>query len=53
VVAQDEATSVVHGMPRAAVEAGVVDTVLPLGEIAGYLARLARHARREADGERR
>lgn len=33
VIAQDEATSVVYGMPRAAVEAGVVDKVLPLEEI--------------------
>lgn len=33
VLAQDQATSVVYGMPRAAVEAGVVDRVLPLEEI--------------------
>jgi two-component system, chemotaxis family, protein-glutamate methylesterase/glutaminase len=33
VIAQDEATSVVWGMPRAAIEAGVVDWVLPLHEI--------------------
>lgn len=33
VLAQDQATSVVYGMPRAAVEAGVVDKVLPLEEI--------------------
>ena len=32
--AQDEATCVVYGMPRAAVELGVVDRVLPLPRIA-------------------
>jgi two-component system chemotaxis response regulator CheB len=34
VVAQDETTSVVFGMPKAAIEAGVVDVVLPLDGIA-------------------
>ncbi|WP_297503783.1 chemotaxis response regulator protein-glutamate methylesterase [Ferrovum sp.] len=34
-IAQDEATSVVYGMPRAAVEVGAVDEILPLGAIAG------------------
>jgi len=38
VVAQDEATSDVYGMPHAAAQAGVVDTVLPLDNIAPYLA---------------
>lgn len=37
VFAQDEATSVVFGMPRAAIEAGVVDRVLPLEGIARHL----------------
>lgn len=36
-IAQDEATCVVYGMPRAAVELGVVDRVLPLPLIAGAL----------------
>ncbi len=36
-IAQDEGSSVVFGMPRAAYEAGVVDRVLPLDDIAGYL----------------
>jgi two-component system response regulator WspF len=40
-VAQDEATSVVWGMPRAAAELGAADQVLPLSQIAqaleGYL----------------
>ncbi len=32
-IAQDQATCVVYGMPRSAMEAGVVDKVLPLSEI--------------------
>lgn len=34
-IAQDEATSVVYGMPRAAVQAGAAMAELPLGAIAG------------------
>ena len=34
VLAQDEATSVVFGMPRAAIQAGIVDRVLALDDIA-------------------
>jgi len=37
ILAQDEATSVVFGMPCAAVSAGLADQVLPLGEIAARL----------------
>jgi len=37
VIAQDEATSAVFGMPKAAIEAGVVDRVVPLGSIARHL----------------
>ncbi|WP_311136141.1 MULTISPECIES: chemotaxis-specific protein-glutamate methyltransferase CheB [Pseudooceanicola] len=33
-IGQDEATSVVYGMPRAAAELGILDAQLPLGEIA-------------------
>jgi two-component system chemotaxis response regulator CheB len=36
-IAQDEATSVVFGMPKSAIEAGVVDVVLPLDAIAGRI----------------
>jgi two-component system chemotaxis response regulator CheB len=40
VIAQDEASSVVYGMPGAAVAAGAVDQVLPLERIAGSLSAL-------------
>ena len=48
VIAQDEATSVVWGMPGAVAAAGVADEVLPLGEVAPAVARrvLARPVRR-------
>ncbi|MFN7684379.1 MAG: chemotaxis response regulator protein-glutamate methylesterase [Oligoflexia bacterium] len=36
-IAQDEATSVVFGMPKAAIEAGAVDLVLPLDRIPSRL----------------
>jgi two-component system chemotaxis response regulator CheB len=41
VVAQDEATSVVWGMPRAVTEAGLADQVLPLNAISQELLRRA------------
>jgi two-component system chemotaxis response regulator CheB len=40
-LAQDAATSTIHGMPRAAVAAGGVDRVVPLGEMAPQLVGLA------------
>ena len=39
-LAQDEASSVVYGMPRAAYASGAVDQVLPLGRIAAAIAEL-------------
>ena len=36
-LAQDEATSVVYGMPREAALAGAVHEILPIGRIAGQL----------------
>jgi two-component system chemotaxis response regulator CheB len=41
VVAQDEATSVVWGMPGAVATAGICSAVLPLPEIPQYILRLA------------
>lgn len=41
-IAQDESTSVVYGMPRAAVELGAAEKVLPLPQIAGELLRLVK-----------
>lgn len=46
-IAQDEATSVVYGMPRAAVELGAARSVLPLELIGGALSRLTRGGNRE------
>jgi two-component system chemotaxis response regulator CheB len=43
-VAQDEATSVVWGMPGAAVKLCAVDEVLPLNRVAAALMRLAERA---------
>ena len=39
ILAQDEASCVVYGMPRSVVEAGLADKVLPLGEIARGIAQ--------------
>jgi two-component system chemotaxis response regulator CheB len=40
-LAQDEASCVVFGMPRAAIESGAADEVAPLGQLAGLLLRRA------------
>lgn len=42
VIAQDEASCVVYGMPKAAVEAGVTDLILPLDSIAPRIAAAVR-----------
>jgi two-component system chemotaxis response regulator CheB len=44
-IAQDEATSVVYGMPREAVQIGAAASVLPIGEIAGAMAGIVRAGR--------
>jgi two-component system chemotaxis response regulator CheB len=36
-LAQDQATSVIYGMPRAAIDAGAIDQVAALGDIATWL----------------
>lgn len=51
-IAQDEATSVIYGMPRAAVELGAAGRVLALGDIAACLASLGRQIPAEPRGER-
>jgi two-component system chemotaxis response regulator CheB len=43
-LAQDEASCVVFGMPRAAIERGAVDQVLPLGAIGEVVRRRARYS---------
>jgi two-component system chemotaxis response regulator CheB len=45
VIAQDEASCVVYGMPKAAVEAGVTDVSLPLESIAPRIAATVRGGR--------
>lgn len=37
VIAQDEATSTVYGMPKVVAEAGLVNEIVPLGQIAGAI----------------
>jgi two-component system chemotaxis response regulator CheB len=39
-LAQDEESSLIYGMPKAAKETGCVDMVLPLDSIAGELVKL-------------
>lgn len=48
VVAQDEESSVVWGMPRYVAEAGLADSVLPLDRIAGEISRLVQEGPRRA-----
>ena len=43
IIAQDEATSLIYGMPGEAVRAGLVDVSLPLDMIAPHLVALANH----------
>lgn len=47
VLAQDEASSVIYGMPREAARAGVVDAVVPLADVAPRLIELASGGGRE------
>lgn len=44
-IAQDEASCVVFGMPKEAIQAGVVDTVAPLDAVAGAIVRSVREVR--------
>ena len=47
-IAQDEASSIVWGMPKAAIELGAAELVLPLPQIAGAIARLVRDHPKES-----
>ncbi|HVO19342.1 MAG TPA: chemotaxis response regulator protein-glutamate methylesterase [Anaeromyxobacter sp.] len=47
-VAQDEASCVVFGMPKVAIDLGAVDKVLPLDRVAGEIMRAAEDAARVA-----
>jgi two-component system chemotaxis response regulator CheB len=47
-LAQDEASCVVFGMPKVAMELGAAERVAPLEEIAGEILRAAREAAVEA-----
>lgn len=49
-VAQDEASSVVFGMPRVALERGAADLAMPPREIARWLARICRGGDRSERG---
>ncbi|HEX9079939.1 MAG TPA: chemotaxis response regulator protein-glutamate methylesterase [Desulfuromonadaceae bacterium] len=40
-IAQDEATSTIYGMPKACVDGGVADEVLPLGQIGFEISKFA------------
>ena len=50
VVVQDEASSVIYGMPRAVAQAGLADTVLPLERIPDLLPACGPAAHRETGG---
>jgi two-component system chemotaxis response regulator CheB len=45
VIAQDEASCIVYGMPKAAVDAGVADAVLPLHSIAARITSIVKGGR--------
>ena len=49
---QDEASSVIYGMNRVAVDRGVVQRVLPADELAGAMVDVARQAPKDAISER-
>ena len=44
---QDEASSTIYGMPRACIEGGVADVVLPLDQIGFEIAKIAENGRQQ------
>ncbi len=48
IIAQDEPSSVVHGMPGAAIEAGIVDQILPLSNLSSKITELVAKYKRHA-----
>ena len=40
IIVQDEATSIIFGMPRVAIESGVADEILPIGLIAEGMCKI-------------
>ena len=47
-IAQDEESCVVYGMPKAIIDEGLADRVLPLGKIAPAIARHVKRSRRKS-----
>ncbi len=45
IIAENEETSVVYGMPRSVVEAGLADTVVPLPEVAQTIVKMVHNGR--------
>ena len=43
IIAEHESTCVVYGMPKAVVDQGIADEVLPLTEIASAIVRAVKH----------
>ena len=52
ILAQDEASSVVWGMPGFVAKAGLADEVLPLKDIAGEIVRRVRRGRLDSQARR-
>jgi two-component system chemotaxis response regulator CheB len=50
-IAQDEATSTIFGMPRAAIQLGAAIEVLPPARVAGRLVELVMHPGRASTGQ--
>jgi two-component system chemotaxis response regulator CheB len=49
IVAEDESTCVVYGMPRSVAEAGFVDKVVPLQNVAETVVRMCRGRLRQEE----